>query len=90
MRSPALPNVVSAQAAKWSATASPASPPSSQPGDVISRKTRSGPVAARTRAFKMVITALGKIKVAITGTYRFLYQKHVRRYLAEVRYRSNQ
>ena len=36
-----------------------------------------------------VNTALGNIKVAITGTYRAINSKHVPRYLAEFEYRFN-
>jgi hypothetical protein len=36
-----------------------------------------------------VDTALGNIKVAITGTYRAINSKHVPRYLAEFEYRFN-
>ena len=43
----------------------------------------------KTPAFKWVNTALGNIKVAITGTYRSIRQKHVPRYLAEFGYRFN-
>ena len=52
-------------------------------------KTGSGPKAARTPAFKWVNTALGNIKVAITGTYRSINSKHFPRYLAEFEYRFN-
>ena len=51
--------------------------------------TGSGPIAARTPAFKWVNTALGNIKAAITGTYRSISSKHVPRYLAEFEYRFN-
>ena len=51
--------------------------------------TGSGPVAARTPAFKWVNTALGNIKAAITGTYRAISRKHAPRYLAEFEYRFN-
>jgi ribosomal protein L37AE/L43A len=51
--------------------------------------TGSGPMAARTPAFKWVNTALGNIKAAISGTYRAITSKHVPRYLAEFEYRFN-
>ncbi len=51
--------------------------------------TGSGPLAARTPAFKWVNTALGNIKASITGTYRAISSKHVPRYLAEFEYRFN-
>jgi hypothetical protein len=52
-------------------------------------KSRSGPKAARTPAFKWANTALGNIKAAITETYRAINSKHVPRYLAEFEYRFN-
>ena len=52
-------------------------------------KTGSGSTAARTPAFKLVNTALGNIKAAITGTHRSIAPKHVPRYLAEFEYRFN-
>ena len=51
--------------------------------------TGSGYRAAQTPAFKLVNTALGNIKAAITGTYRSINSKHVPRYLAEFEYRFN-
>ena len=51
--------------------------------------TGSGPIAARTPAFKWVNTALGNIKASITSTYRAINSKHVPRYLAEFAYRFN-
>jgi hypothetical protein len=51
--------------------------------------TGSGPISARTPAFKWVNTALGNIKASITGTYRAISTKHVPRYLAEFEYRFN-
>ena len=51
--------------------------------------TGGGIKAVRNPTFRWVNTALGNIKVAITGTYRAIRQKRVPRYLTEFEYRFN-
>ena len=52
-------------------------------------RTGSGRQAARRASFKWVNTTLGKIKSAITGTYRKLGPDHARRYLASFAWHYN-
>lgn len=51
--------------------------------------TGSGPIAARTAAFKWANTALGNTKASTTGTYRAASTKNGPRRLAEFEYRFN-
>jgi hypothetical protein len=52
-------------------------------------KTGSGPDSVKLKAFQSVNKALGNLKTKLRGTYHFVSQKHVPRYLAQFQYRYN-